>query len=239
VRADRRRRGRGPRFKRARKLREALGHSSIVGPGNHDIPLYALFTRFFRPRERYQRYITSDLTPWYIDDSIAIAGVDTTKSFTTKHGEIKREQIEVALAELAEFPAQWKLLVAHHPFIVPPEVDEKPVEGADQVLPLLEAAGVDLILTGHLHVPYSAGRNDAHTIVHVQAGTCISTRTRGVPNGYNQLRFEGDEVTIVHRQWDGSGFVDREMKRYGRGGRDRLVKLAEVAPVVDESRALS
>jgi hypothetical protein len=105
-------------------------------------------------------------------------------------------------------------------------------------VPLLEEAGVDLILTGHLHLPYSsAGRNEQHTIIHVQAGTCISTRTRGEPNGYNQLRFDGDEVTIVHREWDGAGFIDREMKRYGRGGRDRLVKIVEVAPRLDDVHA--
>jgi 3',5'-cyclic AMP phosphodiesterase CpdA len=207
-------------------------------PGNHDIPLFDLFTRFLKPRERYMTYITDDMTPCYVDDTLAIAGVDTTKRFTTKHGEVSRDKIEAAIAELTHFRRRWKLLVAHHPFIVPPDSEERVVDGADEVLPLLEAAGVDLILTGHLHIPHSAGRNEEHTIVHVQAGTCISSRTRGQPNGYNQLRFEADEVTIVHREWAGSGFVDGESKRYGRGMRDRIVKLAEhVAPAPERPGA--
>ena len=231
-------RARRSQFKQARQWLDSLGEPYVVVPGNHDIPLYDLFTRFIRPRERYQRYVTSDLAPWFIDDTLAIAGVDTTKSFTTKHGKITREKIEGVVAELEHFHDRWKILVAHHPFIVPPESEERPVEGADEVLPLLEEAEVDLILTGHLHLPHAAGRNEEHTIVHVQAGTCISTRTRGEPNGYNQLRFEGDELSIIHRQWDGTSFVDGEIKRYARGtADDRRVKVAEIGPPT-ELRAL-
>ena len=227
-------RGRRRQFRQAHRWLESLGLPYLTVPGNHDIPLYDLFTRFLRPRKRYLTYITDDLTPCFVDDSLVIAGVDTTKSFTTKHGAITREKIEAVLAEVARFKDRWRVLVAHHPFIVPPESHEPAVEGADEVLPLLEAADVDLILTGHLHIPHCAGRNEQHSIVHVQAGTCISTRTRGEPNGYNQLRFEGDEVTIIHRQWDGIRFVDGEMKRYGRGGgADRMIKIAEVAPAPD------
>lgn len=225
-------RGRRAQYRQARAWLAELPAPAVIVPGNHDIPLFDLFTRFLRPRQRYLKYISDDLTPWYVDDTLAICGVDTTKSLTTKHGQITREQITHALSEIDQFEGRWKLLVAHHPFIVPPHSDEPAVDGADDVLPLLEAAGIDMILTGHLHVADCAGRNDDHSIIHVQAGTCISTRTRGEPNGYNQVKFEGDELTITHREWDGRQFVDRESKRYGRGyGVDRIVKLAEVIPL--------
>jgi 3',5'-cyclic AMP phosphodiesterase CpdA len=220
-------RGRRGQFRQARRWLESFGLPYLTVPGNHDIPVYDLFTRLVRPRKRYLHYITPDLTPWYVDDAVAIAGVDTTQSFATKRGKITRMKIEGALAELSRFHDRWKVLVAHHPFIVPPESGKPTVTGADDALALLEEAGVDLILTGHLHLPHSAGRNKQHTIIHAQAGTCISSRTRGEPNGYNQLRFAGDELAIIHRVWDGARFVDGEMKRYGRGRYDdRMVKLA-------------
>ena len=225
-------RGRRRQFRLAHRWLESLGLPYLTVPGNHDIPLLDLFTRFVRPRERYLTHITKDLTPCYVDDTVAIAGVDTTKSFTTKHGKITRVQIEAVITDLGRFHSRWKLLVAHHPFIVPPDSSERTVDGAADVLPLLEAADVDLILTGHLHLPHCAGRNEHHTIVHVQAGTCISTRTRGEPNGYNQLRFEADEVTILHREWDGYRFIDREAKRYARGRVERIIKIAELVPPV-------
>jgi hypothetical protein len=66
----------------------------------------------------------------------------------------------------------------------------------------------------------------------VQAGTCISTRLRGEPNGYNHLRFD-DVLTVVHRVWDGGRFVDGDSKSYRRRGAvgesDRFVKIAELA----------
>lgn len=227
-------RARRHQFRQARRWLDSLGLPYLAVPGNHDIPLYDLFHRFLRPRKRYLEYITKDLTPCYVDDTLVIAGVDTTKTFTTKHGEVSREKIDAVLSEMVRFSGRWRMLVAHHPFIVPPDSDEPTVEGADEVLPLLEAANVDLILTGHLHTPHSAGRNEHHSIIHVQAGTCISKRTRhGEPNGYNQLRFEADEVTIIHRVWDGSQFVDGEMKRYGRGIAERMVKIAEVSASPD------
>lgn len=227
-------RGRRAQFRQARRWLDSLGVPYLTVPGNHDIPLFDVVTRFLRPRKRYLHYITDDLSPWYVDDMVVIAGIDTTKSFTTKHGNVTPEKIEPVIAELNRYGGRWKILVAHHPFIVPPDSDEPTVDGAGEVLPLLEAAGVDVIMTGHLHLPHSAGRNEDHTIVHVQAGTCISTRTRGEPNGYNQLRFDHGEVMIVHREWDGRKFVDRELKIYARGDTsERLIKLAEVTIAPD------
>jgi hypothetical protein len=61
----------------------------------------------------------------------------------------------------------------------------------------------------------------------------MSTRTRGEPNGYNQLSFDGDQVTITHREWNGLRFVDGGRKTYRRGmAGDRLVKVGEVSQYV-------
>lgn len=229
-------RARRPQFRAARSWLEHLGMPYVVVPGNHDIPLYDVVSRFIRPRDRYQDYITRDLEPCFFDESLAVCGIDTTKSLTTKHGHVPREPLERIVERLRIHDRHWKILVAHHPFTVPPNSDEPRVAGADEALTLLEEAGVDLILTGHLHLPHtdgSAGRNERHSVINVHAGTCMSTRTRGEPNGYNQLSFDGDEVTITHREWNGLRFVDAGRKTYRRGrpGGDRLVKVSAVPPV--------
>ena len=62
--------------------------------------------------------------------------------------------------------------------------------------------------------------------VAVHAGTCMSTRLRGEPNGYNQLHIDGDRVRIIHRGWDGARFVDiveKQYRRTERGG-ERIIK---------------
>jgi 3',5'-cyclic AMP phosphodiesterase CpdA len=227
-------RARRRQFKAARDWLAHLDVPYVVVPGNHDIPFYDVVRRFLAPRDRYEQTITCEQTPCFFDDSLAVCGTDTTKSWTTKHGKVRFDQITRIVDQFRHHDDRWRVLVAHHPFVVPPESDEPVVDGADEALRLLEAAGVDLILTGHLHIPHSegaAGRNQRHTLVNVHAGTCMSTRTRDEPNGYNVLAFAGDEVTIIHREWNGLRFVDGDSKSYRRGrGGERIVKVDETPP---------
>src|SRR6185503_5656964 len=136
-------RARASQFQLARTWLDRLFVPYLVVPGNHDIPLYDVLRRFGAPRERYMHYISSDLAPSFVDDELAVCGIDTTKTLTIKHGRFTREQAERVVALLAPHTNHWRMLVAHHPF-------EHATGGMD-VIPLLEAAGVDLVLSGHLH----------------------------------------------------------------------------------------
>jgi 3',5'-cyclic AMP phosphodiesterase CpdA len=219
-------RAREPQFRAARAWLDRLGVPYLVVPGNHDIPLYDVLRRFLAPRVRYRAIITPDLAPLYADDELAVVGIDTTQSFTFKHGRLRPEQVAHAIARLAPYPDHWRVVVAHHPF--------DHATGADAAVPMFEAAGIDLVLTGHLHAPDLrdiAMRNADHTMVAVHASTCMSTRLRGQPNGYNQLAFDGEHVTITHRAWTGTAFIDSAAKSYRRSaGAERMVKEAEVMP---------
>lgn len=226
-------RARRLQFAQARGFLRALEMPYLVVPGNHDIPMFDLFTRFVRGRERYRRYISDDLTPFYADDAIAVAGVDTVKRFTIKSGAVRHEQIAAACEWFERHPFHWKLLVAHHPLIVAPDApaaDKDLVGDAAMALPLLEAVQTDMILTGHLHIPYSqdfAGRNESHSMIAVHAGSGISVRLRGHPNGYNRLCFDGSHCRITLRVWDQDRFVEGAVKSYYRRpapGAERLLK---------------
>lgn len=214
-------RARRAQFEQARAWLDRLRSPYLVVPGNHDIPFYDVVRRVFAPRDRYLHYICSDLAPTYVDERLAVCGIDTTSVLSFKRGRVTREQAERVVALLAPHTFHWRLVVAHHPFEHAP--------GADEAQPLFEQAGVDLVLTGHLHVPTSFGiasRNATHTMILVHAGSCMSTRLRGEPNGYNQLRFDGEYVHIVHRVWNGCAFVDAGQKCYRRTerGRERIIK---------------
>jgi 3',5'-cyclic AMP phosphodiesterase CpdA len=232
-------RARRAQFEAAREWLDKLFSPYLVVPGNHDIPLYDVVRRFVAPRERYMHYISSDLAPVFVDNELAVCGIDTTKSFTLKSGRITREQVERVSALLAPHTNHWRILVAHHPF--------EHASGSAEAFPLLEAAGVDLVMSGHLHKthfggeqPFDAGafdepaqRNVSHTLITVHAGTSMSTRLRGEPNGYNQLHFDGERVRIVHREWHDMRFVDSAEKVYQRSERsgERIVKEHPRAPL--------
>jgi hypothetical protein len=61
--------------------------------GNHDTPLHNVAARFVQPLAKYQRYITNDLEPLYIDDEIAVLGINTARSLSTKGDRVNEEQI--------------------------------------------------------------------------------------------------------------------------------------------------
>jgi 3',5'-cyclic AMP phosphodiesterase CpdA len=194
---------------------------TIVLPGNHDVPLYDLAARLLHPLERFRRAITPELAPVYLDDELVVAGVCTAHGLTVKGGRLTPAQTSAAAAVLAAHPDRYKILVAHHPFVPPPGSGHgDSLDDAETIVPVLEDAGLQLILSGHLHVAYladtAAYRTPDKAIVSVLAGTCMSTRRRGEANGYNRLVLDGDTLQIVQRVFDGTRFVDGATKLYAR-----------------------
>lgn len=45
------------------------------------------------PLQRYKRFISNDLCPWFENDEISVLGINTARSLTIKDGRINREQI--------------------------------------------------------------------------------------------------------------------------------------------------
>jgi 3',5'-cyclic AMP phosphodiesterase CpdA len=213
-------RARAKQFHAARHFLDNLLIPYIVVPGNHDVPLYDLFRRFWRPLDLYKQCITDDLTPVFMQDDLAVMGITTAHGFTHKHGRVTQEMADKVCRTLSSSAAPWKILVAHHPFVIPHGVDELPVRGADFALPQFECCGVDVILGGHLHVSHASDvagfRSDDNKVICVAAGTAISTRLRGEPNSYNRLCIDGEMLSVYHRVWNGERFVDGLSKTYRR-----------------------
>ena len=71
----------------------------------------------------------------------------------------------------------------------------------------LDACGIDMILSGHLHVTHtghSAERLNVggHATLIVQAGTATSTRARGEMNSFNVVRISRQRAEVEQRVWD-------------------------------------
>src|SRR5438128_266924 len=86
-------RARSSQFREARAFLGRLPRPQVVVPGNHDVPLYDVVERFRRPLEKFRRHITDDLEPFYEDDEMVVAGVNTARSLTRKYGRVNSRQV--------------------------------------------------------------------------------------------------------------------------------------------------
>ena len=100
-------RARSKEFVAARAFLDTLPSPQIIVPGNHDIPLHNLFDRFLRPLAKYARYIADDLEPMYVDDMVAVVGINTARSLTVKDGRINQAQMDRVHERLGRLPGHW------------------------------------------------------------------------------------------------------------------------------------
>lgn len=218
-------RAKSAEFQAARAFLDALPGPQIVVPGNHDIPLYNLAGRFLMPLVKYRRYVTSDLAPEYVDDEIAVLGVNTARSLTFKDGRINAGQIAALRTRMQGLDAHiTRVIVTHHPFDLPDTFDKDDlVDRAPLAMAMFAECGVDLLLAGHLHASH-AGNSSAryplcgYAALVVQAGTATSTRGRGEANSFNRIEI-GQGRIVVHRYgWDeaAAAFVEAGVQAFTR-----------------------
>lgn len=201
-------RARRRQFQQASMFLARLPFPKLIVPGNHDVPLFNVAARLLDPFGGYRRWISPDLEPAFIDDEIAIIGLNSARALITGgRGRLDAEQIAAAVARLHLLPrAAVRVILTHHPFDLPEGFpDDHLVGRASQAMQQFATAGADLFLAGHLHVSHVGHTADryniaGHSALVVQAGT-LSTRGRGELNTFNVLRIARPEMAIERYSW--------------------------------------
>lgn len=201
-------RARDREFAEARRFLDQLPQPQVVVPGNHDVPLYNLLKRFLTPLAGYRKHISPDVEPTFIDQEIAVVGINTTRSLTIKDGRINQEQIAGIHQRLHSLDAHMvKIIVTHHPFDLPESYDKVELVGrAPLAMETLANCGADLLLAGHLHTSHAGNTDERYNIAGyaalvVQAGTATSTRGRGETNSFNVIHTNPSSITIERHGW--------------------------------------
>ena len=202
-------RARRAQFDAARRFVDALPAPALVIPGNHDIPLFNLAARLADPYRGFRRAFGEALEREWQSPRWLVIALNTTRWWRHKHGQIDAAQIARVAARLRQAePGQVRLVVTHQPMLAIRAGDRRHlVRGHAAAMRAWVEAGVDLLLGGHIHLPYVRPlRASEPTLPHaawvVQAGTAVSRRVRGgVPHSVNLLRREGDAACVIER-WD-------------------------------------
>lgn len=209
-------RARRSQFSAARRFVDELNIPNVlVVPGNHDIPLENVLARIFRPYAGYRRVFGDALETRISRPDLLVIGVNTTRPWRHIDGEISQAQIDrVSQALAVAAPGQLRIVVVHQPVAVTQPADEHDrVHGREAATRAWVAAGADLIMGGHIHLPYVTALGERFAGLPrrawcVQAGTAMSYRVRpDAPNSINIVRYglEGSPCTCVVEQWDHVG----------------------------------
>lgn len=200
-------RARPAQFAAARAFVDRLSATRVIAiPGNHDIPLYNLAARLCWPYAGFTRAFGSELEPVFESAQLLVMGVNTTRWYRHKNGEVSARQAERVAARLgAARRGQLRVVVTHQPIAVFRESDlHDRLIGHAAATAGWSAAGADLVLGGHIHLPYVVALHKPATpdkpppglprrLWAVQAGTAVSSRVRGkVPNSVNIIRWNGE-----------------------------------------------
>jgi 3',5'-cyclic AMP phosphodiesterase CpdA len=216
-------------FEQARAFLDRLKAPLVVVPGNHDVPLFNLYDRFVQRFNDFHRHITPEAVPEFVDDEIAVIGVNTARSLTWKWGRVNRAQMTRVRDRLFPLPPETiRIVVMHHPFELPEGVSSLELVGRARMgMDKLAECGADVLLSGHLHASHisdTVRRYNiyGHSALVVQAGTATSTRQRGELNSFNCLRITPKEIKIEHWTWseDPPGFLNASSEVFLK--RDRL-----------------
>ena len=201
-------RARAAEYQAARAFVDRLGVPVLAIPGNHDIPLFDVWARVLKPYAQHIAAFGPDLEPVHSSDDLLVVCVNTTRPWRHKQGEVSALQIDrVAAAFAGAGPAQLRVVVVHQPIAVTRSEDvPNLLRGHAAALERWSAAGVDLVLGGHIHLPYVKPLQGlARSVWAVQAGTSVSSRVRqGAPNSVNLIRWGKDSSTgaCCIEQWD-------------------------------------
>ena len=209
----------------AKEFLAAIPFPLIVVPGNHDVPLRNLVKRFAHSLDSYRRYISDDLQPFFADDEMAVAGVNTARALTWKDGKINAGQLATLREQFTGVPAdRTRIVVTHHPFDLPAGAHGKVVGRSRLAICTLAECGVDMLLAGHFHIGdigYTAKRYHVagYSALIVSSGTSTSTRGRGQANSLNVIRLERPTITIERWMWVDTTnvFASASVERFYRG----------------------
>ena len=160
--------------------------SFVVVPGNHDSRNvgYVHFEQLFGDRNSVTHV-----------DGVSVVAVDSTEP-DLDHGQIGRGRYKWIEEQFGASDAHLKIFVLHHHLLPVPGTgrERNVVYDAGDAIECLQRAGVDLVLSGHKHVPYAWRLEDLFI---VNTGTVSSLRLRGNTRPcYNVVEINGAHVDV-------------------------------------------
>lgn len=183
----------------------------LVIPGNHDVALWRIFERFFKPHDLYCEIISPNLNPILKVGNVVLVGLDSTAPRRSiSNGRIDHYQLRHCAEAFATVPDDMvRIVVAHHHFAPGHDrVFDVAMPRARRAIDCFVEQRVEMILGGHLHRSYIGnsldffpGHHRDRGVIIVQCGTTTSSRGKGRErdeNTFNLIEAGSQALTVIH-----------------------------------------
>ena len=201
----------------------AMPEPRFVIVGNHDVPYYSALDRLFWPWKAFEAATGHPAHDGeFKRDNLMVRGVTTARGWQARlnwsKGVIDLDQTRRAATALRQAPVgALRILACHHPLI---EMIGTPMTGdvkrGHAAAGIFAEAGVDLIMTGHTHIPFALPIDLSDRCSYAVGCGTLSHRERGTPPSFNQLEWDEKEIVVTAMAWCGKEFEPSQTWRLPR-----------------------
>jgi 3',5'-cyclic-AMP phosphodiesterase len=191
-------------FEQAAEWLAGLEAPKVVIPGNHDSRNvgYVHFRRHFGDRfSRYRQDFDRERAERLQATGFTVVGVDSSDP-DLDEGHIGRERYPW-IREQFDRPDDIQIFTLHHHLVPIPGTgrERNIITDAGDLLALLTRIDVDIVLSGHKHVPYFWGLNG---VLVSNSGTATTRRLRGLtPSSWNEIQVDASTIKVYLHYADG------------------------------------
>jgi 3',5'-cyclic-AMP phosphodiesterase len=191
-------------YEEAAEWIDQIKHPKIVIPGNHDARNvgYIHFENIFGDRfSRYREEFDSERAQLLGATGFTVVAVDSSEP-DINDGRVGREYYEWITRQFDE-PDDLKIFVIHHHLVPIPGTgrERNIILDAGDVLAVLTQLDIDVVLSGHKHVPYFWGVNG---MLICNSSTASTKRVRGLtPQSWNELQIDASTIKCYTHYPDG------------------------------------
>lgn len=205
----------------ARDFLDRIEAPSLLVPGNHDIPAFNPLARMFWPFAGYRQRFGKRLAPSGQAGDVRVLGINSTDPYSWQRGKFRKGEIRRLIKGMDRDGVN--IIALHHPLEQLPQMDKQPARRADEAMRRLQAAGVRVALSGHLHrynVDALIETGNWPGVLQLQAGTALCARLTDGQNEYAVLDIDGDDLRLERHvaPMTADDFLEPEIARYSRDG---------------------
>ena len=218
-------------FEAASAWLKSLPCPEICTPGNHDTPYWNVLGRLCWAFRDYDRYIGPDAFETISAPGFKAVAFNTARGLQPRmnwsKGQARKQDALEVCRRLSEEEC-LRVAICHHPLM---EVTGGPmtglVWGGAEASRTLAEGGCDLILTGHVHMPFAHPLPFADQRTYAVGASTLSLRERGCPAGYNLIDADEACIRVTSMGWIKTHFEPQRTWGFDRRIRGQAPAQAE------------